>query len=331
MMDLYISGFRVNSIEEYNAFIRRILFMGESYLKFLISKNKIFLPVHIEPKDAAVDLLAEIFTQENNILIKFKDFFENNLSDSQIQSEEDFEKYLRGFLYTVIRNNLINIYRDNDPVTYNIYRNIKETVKSLNYCISIHFSDKYIQTDSNLNFTDPIPEKEDLINLVYSKGLAQEVINIRRFIELLFNELNLSNRFSPLIRLSDLAGVIKSILVSNLSIRTNGHGTNDLISGNLNVKFTLESVRYAFIEKLDKYAFKNKLSKNFLNSMYCLTEEVMGDLSEGNKRKSVLELQKMHFQSEDKTLFNKVQYCVEMLEEEITKQYNKEQKLIGGK
>lgn len=329
MFNLYKNNFKAIERTEINRFILSILGIAENYIKFLISRNKIYLPVHIEPKDAAIDLIAELFTIENDILIRFKDFFNNNFTCGEIRNEEDFEKYLRGFIYTVIQNNLINFYRENDPITYHIHRNINEAVKNLNYFTSIHFSDKYLSPNPEFDINNVSLDKEELINFIYSNNLEKNIINMRLFIKSLFEELENSKDYPVCIRISDLVSAVKSILAIEF-INKNGAATQkEHMAEKINIKFLLEDVRFNFNEKLNKYCSKNNLSKIFKEGMYNIIDEIIGDMNSGNKRKSVMELMRAHFKRNENSTFYKIQYCIELFEEEITKYVQKEQILIG--
>lgn len=329
MYFIYQNNFGVQSRKELNDFILKILNTSVSYIKFLIFKNKIYLPDHIEPKDAAVDLIAELFIEEKGVLIRFKDFFDNNINRELIKNNEDFEHYLRGFIYTVIQNNLNNLYKQNDPFTYNIIRNIKEAVKSLNYYVSIHFSDKYIHSIPEIDFKKNLPEREDLFSIVHSYNIFKNLQNSCNFIKSIFELLESYSDFAHALRFSDLVAVYKSVIVFEYSIRNGENTESDYLTERINVKFVLEDVRCTFSEKLQKYIIKNKLSQNFKESMYNVIDEIIHDVNAGNVRKSIMELMKLHFQSCDKYLFYKVQYCVELFEGEIVKCINKEKTLIG--
>jgi hypothetical protein len=330
MFSLYKSGFRVCNSRDLNEFVRRILWIGENYLRFLVSRNRIYLPFELEPKDAAVDLLGELFVSEDNVLVKFKNFFSpspdpfpKGRGNYAFLNEDDFENRLRGFIYTVIQNNLPGLYRDSDPVTYNIYRNIKEAVKLLNYHISIHFSDKYIHPEPEIDFTAPVPDREDMLLIIYSNGMAKNILNVKSLLQSLFEILKSSENFAPALRLSDLAAVVKSTITSEFAIK-NASPESDDIASELNTKLMLDDVKFAFAEKLNKYTGKAKLSQNFSESMYNVIDEMTNDLLAGNERKSVMELLKRHFNSEDKNMFYKVQYCVELFEGEIAKYAQRE-------
>lgn len=329
MIFLFINSFKANNKKELNEFILKVLELGELYIKFLISKNKLYLPGHLDPKDAAIDLLAELFVTEDDCLLKFRDFFQNNFSGTEINNETDFERYLRGFIYTVIQNNLQNIYRDNDPVTFNIYRNIKQAVIDLDYHTSMHFSDKYIHAEIEIDFHKEISDREGLLNIVYSNNLHKNISNIKYFVNSLLECLKKSEKYAAAVRMSDLVSAIKSLFAYNYAGIDNNSTDKDSLLDKLNLKFILDDVKYSFTEKLNRYISKNELSKNFKECMYNIIDEIIFDLNEGNSRKSVMELVKKHYKTDDKKIFYKVQYCVELFEGEIARQFRKESPLIG--
>lgn len=328
MYCLYQSNFEFKDIVQYNTFVKRILFIGEQYIKFLVSKNRIYLPVTIDYKDASVDLLAEIFKKENKVLVRFQNFFNNNFND-RVLHENEYDNYLQGFIAAIIQNNLIKFYKDNDPTTYNIYRNLREAAINLGFVITVHFSDKYVQLYEYMKSDKQIPEREELSLLVNSNGINGLVSNIPQFMEKLFEVLRNSNEFSPAARLSDLVNIVKAILANDFLINLGKNEFNTYIDEKININIILENIEHKYYQKLKKYITKNKLSQTFQESMYSLIDEVILDYKEGNSRRSVKELQKSHFGNDDKYLFYKVQYCMELFESEIINYYKEEQKLIG--
>lgn len=329
-MESYIENkFEIHRAGELNDFVLKILDIGENYLKFLSSKGRLYLSPDIEPKDAAVDLLAEIFTLENNTLVKFKDFFENNFSAEDISNKEDFERFLRSFIYTVIQNNLPDLFRENDPSAYHIYRNVKSAVKNLNYFISIHFSGKYIHKTEKLRPDANLPDREELNLIINDNELGKEIYNLKIFIRSLFEILSLSDIYTPAVYLNDVCSIIKSIFASEFINRNGAVTESEHISELTNIKFILEDVKFAFTGKLEKYASRNNLSQNFSQCIYNIVDEIIGDFNAGKERRSVMDLMKTHFNSSDKYLFYKVQYCIELLETEIIKHFKTEKNLIG--
>jgi hypothetical protein len=326
MYNLYKNGFVIGNSQQFNSFVKEIIVLGEAYIKFLVSKNRLYLPLHIESKDAAIDLLAEIFNVENNIIIKFRNFFDSKFDF--LLSELQFENYLKGFIAKIIQNNLINFYRDNDHVTYHIYRNVKEAAAKLGLNIEVHFTDKYL-LEENADFKKNIPERDDLYDIANKSGLHKYALQTRVFIENLFNELKYTNEYTAAVRLSDLTSLLKSLLSSNAAHFNNADLSIYSPEDRFHLNFVFDNVSFSYSEKLNKYVSKNGLPKSFYDSMYNLIDEVISDYRECNTRRSVKELQKTYFQNEDKKLFYKIQYCIEILENEIAKNIIEEKKLIG--
>lgn len=325
----YQNNFKISNRRDANIFIQDILFIGECYLKFLVSKNIIYLPEYINAKDAAVDLLSELFKTENDIFVKFQYFFNNNFAEEPIIEEKEYDNYLRGFIYTVIQNNLTKVYKESDPFTYNICRNIKEAVKNLDFSISIHFSDKYIQSDNNIDFNLDVIDRDDLITLIYKYDLNKLIHSIPAFLKSIFNMLNKETGICKALKFYDLVFAIKSVL-SKEFLGNNGKASDkELISEEINLKFILDDIRYSYSEKLSKYISKNDLSQNFYECMYNIIDDIIAEYKNGNSRNSVMNLMKRYFKSEDKNLFYKVQYCIELFENEIVKNIKTEHNLIG--
>jgi len=326
MYEIYKKGFCVENSLQYNSFVKETIFIGEVYLKFLISKNRIFLPLQLDPKDASIDLLAEIFTLENNIIIKFRRFFDEHFPE--ILNESEYQKNLYGFVAKIIQNNLISYYRAHDPFLNNIYRNIKESADELGYNINIHFADKYIYKGS-FNNIKPVVDRDELFEMINNSGISKYVHQTKRFIEELFLLLLKNDNYDDAIRLSDITSIVKCIFTSNLASNFNNNHTDRIFNDNIHLNFLLDNIFSDYLDKLDKYVTKNGLPKNFYKCMYNLINEVVSDYREGNVRKSVLELQKTYFKSDDRRLFYKVQYCIDMLESDIAESLKEEVKLIG--
>jgi len=328
MFSLYEKEFRPEKAEDTNKFISHVLKLGENYLKFLISINKIYLPFDMNPKDAAIDLLAEILIIKNGVFLKFYDFFKNNFDDNSPITEDNFSNYLRGFVYTVIQKNLTNLFKDNDPILFHIYRNIKETIKNLGYITSIHFSDKYLHRAKDANFQLNALSTDELIKLICDCNLRQYINNTPAFMSLLFDEIEKHNDLCHAIRFNDMAEAVKKIMISEYFDRERNNSEDNNLPDSLNIKFLIEESKFAFLEKLEKYAVKNSLSQNFHQCMYSIIEDITTDIMTGSTRDSVKELMLRHFGTDDMNLFYKVQYCVSIFEEELIKRIKLEKILI---
>jgi hypothetical protein len=110
--------------------------------------------------------------------------------------------------------------------------------------------------------------------------------------------------------------------------KQNNYGNEKALLNEVSVKLMLEDIRFKFSEKLSRYVKKNKLSQTFNEGMYNIIGDIINSAIAGNKRASVMELMKTNFKSEDKHLFYKVQYCVELFECEILNYFRKEKVLI---
>lgn len=326
MYNIYKKGFLIENSLQYNKFVKETIFIGEVYIKFLISKNRIHLPLYLDLKDAAVDLLAEIFTLEKNIIVKFRRFFDEHFP--VMLNETEFNNNFYGFIAKIIQNNLINLYRDHDPALNNIYRNIKEAALDLGYQINVHFTDKYIYKGSFDN-CKPIPERDELYELINNSSLEKYVNITKSFIEELFSILLNNGKYAPAIRLSDIASLVKTFLTSSLFSALNHNHSDRIFSENIHLKLLLDNILNDYYDKLSKYVTKNDLPKNFQECMYNLINEVISDYRQGNARKSVLDLQKTYFNTDDKKLFYKVQYCIDILESDIAESLKEDIKLIG--
>lgn len=326
MYELYKKGFRVGNTIQLNCFVKETIFIGETYIKFLLSKNRIHLPLYLDAKDASIDLLAEIFTIEDNVIIKFRSFFDEHFPNKL--NETEYNNNLYGFIAKIIQNNLIGLYRDHDPLLNSIYRNIKEAAVGLGFNINIHFTDKYIYKGT-FNNSKPIADRDELFNLINTSGLATIVHQTKQFVEELFLVIANNDTFADAIRLSDVTSIVKSFFAANLVSSISNNYTDRIINDNIHLNFLLDNILSDYLDKLNKYVTKNSLPKNFYKCMYNLINEVISDFKEGNVRKSVLDLQKTYFNTDDRRLFYKVQYCIDMLESDIARSLKEEVKLIG--
>ncbi len=142
MYELYKENFVFKSVQELNSFVSGILAISEQYIGYLQYIGKIYLPDDTDSYDVAIDVTAELFKNENNTLILFRNYFDS--LEQKPENEENFERYLKSYLYAIIQNNLINIFRQYDPVTFKVIRNLKLAVKSNGYKTVSLFTDKYI-------------------------------------------------------------------------------------------------------------------------------------------------------------------------------------------
>ncbi len=322
-MLVYIrNNFIFESSKEANGFVLKVIDLGEVYIKFLVSKNKIYLPDNIKPRDAAIDLLAEIFKVENKCYVNFKMFFK----DKKIETEEDAENLLRGYIFTIIQNELPKIFRINDSFTYNILRNIKEAIKSENLHTSLFFSDKYIHLEDVIKNNDLIPDKDELLKFIYENNISDKVYNIKLFLKDLLLKLSSDAVFSAVVNFNDLVYSIKSIFANEFACRDGAETESEHLSDKVSIKLILKDIRFSFNEKLNKYINKNGFSNNFSECMYKVIDDIESDLCEGLIRQSVKNLSNKHFGNCE--FLNQITYCVEMYETEIAKFLTKEKFLI---
>lgn len=322
-MLVYIRNkFVFESSKESNDFVVKVIDLGEVYIKFLVSKNKIYLPDSIKPRDAAIDLLAEIFKVENKCYVSFKMFFE----DKEIETEEDAENLFRGYIFTIIQNELPKFFRINDSFTFNILRNIKEAVKSENLHTSLFFSDKYIHAENTMHDNDKIPDKDELLKFIYENKISEKVYNLKLFLKDLFETLKISGIYSPVVNFYDLVSAIKSIFANEFVNRDGAESESEHLSDKVNIKLILKEIRFSFNEKIKKYLNKNGFSKNYAKCMYDLIDDIENELSEGQRRQSVRALTEKYFKNNG--FVNQVTYCVELYETEIAKFLIKEKFLI---
>lgn len=330
-MSICLNNFRYSSRSELDGFINDILDLGESYISFMIHEGGLYLPDNLSPRDAAVDLLAEIFTTKDNVLIKFRHFFENNFQSANIVSEEEYRKYIQAFVFKVIQNNLPQIYRAEDSPSFHIIRNLNEAITDLKLFTEYHFSDKYIFLSCH-NFASRLPAgRDDLISIVNHAGFMKDVLNTKLFVKKLFCEIENQTAFANKVKFNDLVYVCKYFSTLGYINEMKNEQEDENISTRLNIKFILDEAYFSFDKVFRKYLNKKNLSEKFAGCMYNLINDIMEEYNAGNQRDSVSNLAVKHFGVSEKNLCNKVQYCIDIFEEEFIKNLKNEINFLNGR
>lgn len=331
MKTICLNNFQYSTRSELDGFINDILDLGESYIAFLIQEKGHYLPENLSPRDAAVDLLSEIFTTEDNVLIKFRHFFEHNFASAEIDSKEEYQKYIQAFIFKVIQNNLPQIYKTEDSPSFHIIRNLNEAISDLKLFTEYHFSDKYIYISGN-NTANRLPaDRDDLIRIINHAGFMKDVVNTKMFIKKLFDEIENQPAFSNKIKFNDLVYVCRYFSTLDYVNEMKNEQEDEDISTKLNIKFILDEAYFSFDKAFRNYINKKNLSEKFAGCMYNLINDIMEEYSAGNQRDSVLNLTVKHFGASENNLSNKVQYCVDMFENEFVKNLKNEMNFLNDR
>ncbi len=331
MVSICLNNFHYSSRSELDCFINEILDLGESYIAFLIQEAGHYLPDNLTPRDAAVDLLAEIFTTKDNVLVKFRKFFENNFASAKFDSEEEYQKYIQAFIFKIIQNNLPQIYKTEDSPSFHIIRNLNEAISDLKLFTDYHFSDKYIYVSDN-NTTNRLPAgRDDLIGIINHAGFMKDVVNTKLFVSELFKEIENASAFSNKVKFNDLVYVCRYFSTLDYINEMKNEQEDENITTKLNMKFILDEAFFSFDKSFRKYLSKKNLSEIFAGCMYNLIKDIMEEYNAGKQRDSVLNLTVKHFGASDKNLCNKVQYCIDMFENEFIKNLKNEVNFLNDR
>ncbi|MFA5012009.1 MAG: hypothetical protein WC644_08665 [Ignavibacteria bacterium] len=323
-MSVCLNNFRYATRQELDSFINENLDLGESYIAFLVQEMGHYLPDNISPRDAAIDLLAEIFQTENNVLIKFRHFFEHNLAYANMNSEEEYRKYIQAFIFKIIQNNLPQLFKSSDSPSFHVIRNLNEAISDLGLKTEFHFSDKYIYMSEYNKADSPPAGRDDLISIVNRAGFMKDVINTKLFVKKLLNDLEHQRIFTNKVKFNDLVYVCKYFSTLDYINVMKNEQEDESISTKLNIKFILDEAYFAFDEAFRKYLNKKNMSEKFTECMYNIINDIVEEYKEGNQRDSVLNLTVKHFGASDKNICNKVQYCIDMFENELIKNLKNE-------
>lgn len=311
----YKSGFSFNSEIELNEFTGYCLNVVNNYICSLISRGKLFLPAHINSKDAAVDLIANLFTKENNCLKKFNSYFCS--LEKNILTEEDLRTHIKNFLHNTVNNNLRNFYAGIDPETHRIIRSLNYFLNKNNYFSSGYLCDRYIHRKP-VDFSNVVLiNRDEFVNFMNPKLDCSRINTVRKYIELVFDSLEDQNDFSPAAAFSDLVFLYKSFV-------DNKYCENlipDEIDSCVHYKMIIESVISKYDKKLDEYFLKKNIPCDEREIIGKIKDEYINNLINGGINVSVKKLTEKYFPDDgiDK-YYNKIEYCLKLLKKDIIKE-----------
>ena len=311
----YKNNFIFKTETELGKFVSFCINIIDNYISYLVHRGKIFLPFDLSSLDAAIEVSSDIFTRNNNQLVKFYNFF-SSLETPPID-DSDFLNCLNGFLFTITKNNILKIFAEADPQTYKIMRNLNYEIKQRNYFVSILFDDKYIhKNEIDFNISN-IPTRDDVFKILQIKLNNRKLSTNKDFLNNIFNILSSQYEFAPAIAFNDLVYFIKLFHLSEF----HKNEVNIEVETDFHYKFLFDSVKMNFLKKLNTYFLKKSFSENEKNCIYNITEDFMKNLLNGGIRKSPAELTREYFHHNEysKYIF-KVEYCLEMLINELAKE-----------
>lgn len=317
MIEYFTNNFIFNSQNELNSFVRLVVGITESYLGFLLKKGKLYLPLDLNVYDCAIELSSELFIEKDKKLIKFDNYFAK-LENPPLTNDE-FIKYLNGFIIFLVHNNLPNIYKHSDSITYKAIRNFKSSIKEKDFFVTLLFTGKYLhrkEIDWNGNYL----EREDLLKLYYSDNSGQLSNTVPEFLDKIFDLIEKQKDYIHTVTMNDLIYVYKQTLLNEHYVNHSNGDAQSNIESNLHIKLLLEEMKEDFFIKQRNYFNKADFSENMRVCMYNIIEDVINDLITGIKRKSVLKLVEKYIPQESQDeYYNKIEYCLQIFDNELLK------------
>lgn len=314
MYELYRNDFKVESRIQLNKFVSEIVSIAREYINYLIYKNKIYLPDELTSYDAAIDLVAELFSIKNDKLITFSYHFKNLKPKPRTKAE--FERALKSYICSIVQNNLLGLYKICDPVTFKILRNIKKAIREREYYVTSYFTDKYIHRKP-VDFKKGECIHRELLLTLYLKNDGSIDVNVTKIIDALFGIIEIQKEYLPAIALQDLVYILKELI----TIKTEDYIKNfKSEEPKVFYKLLIQKLRKEFIFKIKKYLDKKNFSENDCKCVYNIIEEVLNHYENFTCRPSVRELVETHYRGKNKNSFsNKIEYVLSLLSTEILK------------
>jgi hypothetical protein len=311
MYRLYKNNFILTGKGQLDTLINHCIKVSAIHIKYLHFSGKLFFTYDISYFDLAVDLLAEIFETKDNVLFNFKKFFE---SFGTIHNDNEFEKRLRLFIISIVNRNLVKFYKDNDPLSYRLIRNIDYAIEAKGYFITHLLTDKYIHRNS-VDFNMPDIEKEKLINVlnVDSKSLLTGTA----FIEKLFDTLESFGDYIQSLPYYEIISIYKELLVMNF-FKNSSNSINSFEYDKLNTVFLIKEAYENFRIKFDNYAGKINLSEKTAVRFINIMDEIKESYCNLSGKDSINNYIKKNFEKHEMdSLENKLEYCVGLFNNEI--------------
>ncbi len=319
---VFKSGFYISNNRSLNSFASKVIKISEEYIKFLIYRGRISNPDDLSPFDIAVDLTAELFKLEDGYLIHFRNFYEK--LDVLPDTEDEFYDTLRRFIIAVTLNNLPQIYRRTDTVTHKILRNLTAAYKEENFIVTELFTDKYLHRKPVDFGSAECMDKDKLLSLVFRENGAK-MHNAKDLLNLIFRIIESQNDYLHAVSFNNLMQILREIAAMEFKYRYTGEDSN--AETKLHYKLLFEEIRRGFTVKLNNYFIKKNFSEKERDCVYSIVEDVLGCYINGNSRESVKNLiEKRNPGGYTKSFFNKVEYILGLLNNEIISLLQKEEK-----
>ena len=322
MYKLYLAGFRVKSRKQLNEFVSGVVGIAGDYIRYLIYKNKLYLPEGLNSYDCAIDVTAELFNVKNDTLTGFKEHFSK--IKPKPKSEKVFSPIFKRYICSIVQNNLLNIYKINDPVTFKLLRNIKNAYKEGGYTETFLFTDKYIHRNPVDFNSAECMNKEYLLKLFLSNNGVKDY-SAGELLKLIFKIVEEQSEYLHAATVSDVLYIYKEIS----AVRTAKFMQNEIKSDEIRIhyKFLIQDIKKNFVLKIKKYFCKKNFSENECICIYKIVDEVLNNYVNGEERDSVRALVEKYYSGEDKAVMaNKAEYVINLLNSEFIENIERENK-----
>lgn len=247
-------------------------------LSQLISSRKVSFAIQPHTiSSIALDCIAEIFERdESNNFIELLNYFDGERS-VDTNSEEQIMIHFRMLVFSKLKDGIFRIYRDYDPVTSKILRNIKLIAKNNDQIVIIErFGDTYlalskIELDEHLSEYLADELESELISRVHKKE------NIKVLLLHLLQILAESDKHRKFYSMIDIALMFKDIFLKlELPFPVSYHQNDSLI--NTDIKTVIDkSVIEIRSELGNKYYTNNKMEKELFESFLEAIIEMLHD------------------------------------------------------
>ncbi|MEW6654127.1 MAG: hypothetical protein AB1394_11770 [Bacteroidota bacterium] len=266
------SYFEVNSLIKYTHQFASVRLTQILRTKKIISE---ILPHSITT--VALDCIAEIFHRDSDgNFIELQHYFSGEKDLTKTEAQEAFINFRR-IVFSKINDGIFRIYKEYDPITSKVIRNIKLIFKRSDKIYSIcRFGEVYYTlTPDNLNEaeTEMPPEEletELVLNYPFIHGLENQVTKLLEI-------LSISTKYRRFYSLVDLALIIKNIYIHQNKIIVNNLDIDkDLIDADIK-----QIVQASFIEigaELEsKYLRNHKIEKLLFEQYTHALKELLTD------------------------------------------------------
>ncbi|MBX3006805.1 MAG: hypothetical protein KF816_02140 [Melioribacteraceae bacterium] len=249
-----------------------------SRLSQLISSRKISFAIQPHTiSSIALDCIAEIFERdENNNFIELINYFDGDRSVDG-NSDEQIMIHFRMLVFSKLKDGIFRIYREYDPVTSKILRNIKLIAKSNEQIIFLErFGDTFLSM-SNIELDEHLPEfpSEELESILISRVHKKE--NIKKLLIELLQILAESDRYRKFYSLIDIALLLKDLFLK-LELPVTSYYNYDNSLMNTDIKTIVERSILEIRNELEyKYFTKNKIEKELFDSFIEAIIEMLND------------------------------------------------------